>query len=147
MRVVTEVLELAFRDPFRIARKLPDHGATSVIGTITDDDGEAGTGEGYPDPYYGETSATVEAVVPMLVDTIDQIGPMPVGLEPVRAWLVAAALLLGMLGFAWAYFTRQPASNAQVFKFSILPPEKSSFGQIAVSPDGRYLAFTAAIGG
>src|SRR5262245_48784553 len=32
-------------------------------------------------------------------------------------------------------------------KFSILPPEKSSFGQIAVSPDGRHLAFTAATGG
>src|SRR5262245_58856412 len=63
------------------------------------------------------------------------------------AWLVAAALLLGMFGFAWTYFTRQPASDAQVFKTSILPPEKSSFGQIAVSPDGRHLAFTAATGG
>ncbi|MGE0131083.1 MAG: protein kinase [Blastocatellales bacterium] len=62
------------------------------------------------------------------------------------AWLVAA-LSLGMLGFAWAYFTRQPASDARVFKTSILPPEKSSFGQIAVSPDGRHLAFTAATGG
>jgi len=30
-----------------------------------------------------------------------------------------------------------------MMKFSILPPEKSSFGQIAVSPDGRHLAFTA----
>jgi len=63
------------------------------------------------------------------------------------AWLVAAALLLGMLGFAWAYITRRPASDARVFRTSILPPEKSSFGQIAVSPDGRHLAFTAAIGG
>jgi WD40-like Beta Propeller Repeat len=32
-------------------------------------------------------------------------------------------------------------------KFIILPPEKSSFDQIAVSPDGRHLAFTAATGG
>ncbi len=63
------------------------------------------------------------------------------------AWLVAAALLLGILGFAWAYFTRQPATDVRVFKTSILPPEKSSFGQIAVSPDGRHLAFTAATGG
>src|SRR5262245_63629268 len=52
-----------------------------------------------------------------------------------------------MLGFAWAYFTRQPASDTKVFKTSILPPENSSFGQIAVSPDGRHLAFTAATGG
>ena len=63
------------------------------------------------------------------------------------AWAVAAALLLVTLGFAWAYFTRQPAADARVMKFSILPPEKSSFGQIAVSPDGRHLAFTAATGG
>jgi Tol biopolymer transport system component len=64
------------------------------------------------------------------------------------AWAVAAALLLAALGFAWAYFTRQPITNdARVMKFSILPPEKSSFGQIAVSPDGRHLAFTAATGG
>src|SRR5262249_54408789 len=34
-----------------------------------------------------------------------------------------------------------------VMKFSILPPERSSFEHIAVSPDGRHLAFTAATGG
>src|SRR5262245_41775404 len=62
------------------------------------------------------------------------------------AWLVTvAALLLGILGFAWSYFTHQPAPNdARVMKFSILPPENSSFVHIVVSPDGRYLAFTAA---
>src|SRR5262245_3170560 len=63
------------------------------------------------------------------------------------AWIVAAALLLGMVGFAWAYVARQPASDVRVFRTSILPPEKSSFGHIAVSPDGRHLAFTAATGG
>jgi eukaryotic-like serine/threonine-protein kinase len=64
------------------------------------------------------------------------------------AWAVAAALLLAALGFAWAYFTRQPMTNdARVTKLSLLPPEKSSFDQIAVSPDGRLLAFTAATGG
>ncbi len=63
------------------------------------------------------------------------------------AWAVAAALLLGMLGVTWAYLTRQPTADARVMKLSLLPPEKSSFGQIAVSPDGRHLAFTAATGG
>src|SRR5262245_10076874 len=63
------------------------------------------------------------------------------------AWIVAAALLLGILGLTWAYFSRQPTDDARVMKFSLLPPEKSSIGQIAVSPDGRYLAFTAATGG
>jgi len=62
------------------------------------------------------------------------------------AWAVAAALLLTTLGFAWAYFTRQPAADARVFKTSILPPEKSSFNHIAISPDGNWLAFTAATG-
>jgi hypothetical protein len=75
------------------------------------------------------------------------VGPSRLFGQARLAWIVAVALLLGMLGFAWAYFTRQPASDVRVFKTSILPPENSSFGQIAVSPDGRLLAFTAATGG
>jgi len=63
------------------------------------------------------------------------------------AWAVPAAMLTAMLGFAWGYFTHRPRTDAPVMKFSILPPERSSFGQIAVSPDGRHLAFTAATGG
>src|SRR5262245_46499486 len=49
------------------------------------------------------------------------------------AWLVAVvALLLGMLGFAWAYLTRRSVTNdARVMKSSILPPENSSFEHIA----------------
>jgi eukaryotic-like serine/threonine-protein kinase len=63
-------------------------------------------------------------------------------------WIAASvALALTALGFALAYFTRQPASDARVFETSILPPEKTSFGRIVVSPDGRWLAFTAATGG
>jgi len=65
-------------------------------------------------------------------------------------WIGATAvLLLGMLGLTWAYLTRQSASDVRVFKTStsILPPANSSFDQIAVSPDGRHLAFTAATGG
>ncbi|HEY9430546.1 MAG TPA: protein kinase [Blastocatellia bacterium] len=58
------------------------------------------------------------------------------------AWLVAA-LLFGMVGYAWAYFTRQPVTDKGVLKAFIQPPEKSSFENIAVSPDGRHLAFTA----
>ena len=51
-------------------------------------------GEGYPDPYYGETPATVEAVVPVLVDVVGEMGAMPDGLEAIRAWLVAASLAM-----------------------------------------------------
>jgi eukaryotic-like serine/threonine-protein kinase len=64
------------------------------------------------------------------------------------AWLATVALLFVILGLTWAYFIRKPAPNdSRAMRFSILPPEKSSFGQIAVSPDGRHLAFTAATGG
>jgi len=63
------------------------------------------------------------------------------------AWAIAATLLLGMLGLTWGCFARQPTTDARMMKLSLLPPGKSSFGQIAVSPDGRHLAFTAATGG
>ena len=63
------------------------------------------------------------------------------------AWILAAGLLLGMLGFAWTYFKHQPEAEARVMKFSLMPPEKMNFDHIAVSPDGKWLAFTAATGG
>jgi Tol biopolymer transport system component len=63
------------------------------------------------------------------------------------AWLVAAMLLLATLGLTWAYVAGKPATDSRVMRFSILPPEKASFGNIAVSPDGKWLAFTAATGG
>ena len=83
-----EVLRLALRDPFRIARS--DHGAghgvTTVIVTIRDDrfPGLVGVGEGYPDRYYGETTETMAVVLPMLVDAVGEI-------DPTREGLVAAA--------------------------------------------------------
>jgi serine/threonine protein kinase/Tol biopolymer transport system component len=64
------------------------------------------------------------------------------------AWLATVTLLLGMLGFALARIISQPVTDdARAMRFSILPPEKSSFGQIALSPDGRHLAFTATTDG
>src|SRR5262245_11717017 len=75
-------------------------------------------------------------------------GPLRLFGQSQLAWAIAAALLLGMLCFAWAYFTRQPVTNdVRVAKLSLLPPENSSIEQIAVSPDGHHLAFTAATGG
>src|SRR5262245_59220726 len=62
------------------------------------------------------------------------------------AWAVAAVLLLS-LGLTWAHLMRQPTPDAHVMKFSILPPEKASIVHTAVSPDGTWLAFTAATGG
>jgi len=63
------------------------------------------------------------------------------------AWIVAVVLALGAMAALWASVRRPPAAEPSVMKFSILPPEKSSFSEIALSPDGRQLAFTAVTGG
>jgi Tol biopolymer transport system component len=42
---------------------------------------------------------------------------------------------------------REAAKRAGVLRLSILPPENASFESFAVSPDGRKLAFTAALNG
>ena len=71
-----EVLDLALRDPFVIARS--EHGGgqrvTTVLAELRDDrhPGFLGVGEGYPDRYYGETPATIAAVLPMLVEAIGE---------------------------------------------------------------------------
>jgi L-alanine-DL-glutamate epimerase-like enolase superfamily enzyme len=71
LTVSHEVLSLALRDPFRIARS--DHGEgtriTTVIVEVRDDryPGVVGVGEGYPDRFYGETPETMAAVWPILL--------------------------------------------------------------------------------
>jgi L-alanine-DL-glutamate epimerase-like enolase superfamily enzyme len=70
------VLELALRDPFVIARS--EHGGghrvTTVIVELRDDRHPdlVGVGEGYPDRFYGETPATMAAVLPILVEAIGE---------------------------------------------------------------------------
>jgi Tol biopolymer transport system component len=65
-------------------------------------------------------------------------------------WVIGGVLLvvlLASLPFTLAYFRQGPPADARVMKLSLLPPENTSIDQIAVSPDGRWLAFTAATGG
>jgi L-alanine-DL-glutamate epimerase-like enolase superfamily enzyme len=77
-----EVLTLALRDPFVIARA--EHGAghatTTVLVEIRDSrfPDHVGLGEGFPDPYYGETPETMAVVMPML---LDRIGPTDLDFE------------------------------------------------------------------
>jgi L-Ala-D/L-Glu epimerase / N-acetyl-D-glutamate racemase len=74
-----EVLSLALRDPFRIARS--EHGEGTRIATViveVRDDrypDVVGIGEGYPDTFYGETPATMATIFPMLLEAIGAFEP------------------------------------------------------------------------
>ncbi|HXG69550.1 MAG TPA: serine/threonine-protein kinase [Gemmatimonadaceae bacterium] len=86
-------------------------------------------------------------------------GSIPSGQTPVGAsfsrtsrlraqapWAVAgAALLLAALALAAAYrmYVGQAHDEMDAVRLSILPPEGSAIDSMALSPDGRYLAFTA----
>ena len=93
-----EVLSLALRDPFRIARSEHTEGTriTTVVVELRHRDYPdlVGVGEGYPDRYYGETPETMAAILPLLLEKVDQ----PPGFEPTtRGLTVAAAALQGAI--------------------------------------------------
>lgn len=74
-----EVLHLALRDPFRIARSDhgSGHGVTTVVVELRDDrfPGLVGLGEGYPGRFYGETVETMAVVMPMLLAAVQGFEP------------------------------------------------------------------------
>lgn len=90
MNVTTEVLRLSLRDPFRIARHEPEEVATTVI-TEIELSGLHGLGEAYPVAYYGETTGTVAAIVPLLAEAIGELGDPPSSVAEARAWLFRTA--------------------------------------------------------
>ena len=67
------------------------------------------------------------------------------------AWLAAAVLLLGLLAalpFAVAHLRHAPPTAAIAGHFTIVAPEQvSSLNQLAISPDGRNLAFNGGVAG
>ncbi len=89
-----EVLRLSLRDPFRIARTdhHTDDGVTTVVIELRDDrhPGVVGIGEGYPDRFYGETPATMAAVMPALLDVISEPVLTAAGLEAAGQAMSAA---------------------------------------------------------
>jgi len=94
-------LDLALRDPFVIARATHGEGGRiiTVIAELRDDadgpGGLVGLGEGYPDPYYGETPATMAAVVPLLLEALEPLAPALRGTaDDARAALEAAEGLM-----------------------------------------------------
>jgi L-alanine-DL-glutamate epimerase-like enolase superfamily enzyme len=89
----SEVLHLPFRDPFRIARS-EDSEASQTVLTHLEQDGAAGLGESFPVPYYGETIETTAAVLPRLVDCLEELGPLPSDRVQVLGWLERSAQLM-----------------------------------------------------
>ncbi|MFP9190219.1 dipeptide epimerase [Natrialbaceae archaeon A-CW1-1] len=72
------VMPLEF--PFTIARGTATE-AENVIVTIEDDAGNVGIGGAGPSAHYGETAATVEAVLPDLLAVVEDVGdPHQLGL-------------------------------------------------------------------
>ena len=59
------------------------------------------------------------------------------------AWSTAAAALIAAALLAAGYVRRAPRYSPPI-RASLLFPEKTSLGELAVSPDGRRVAFTAA---
>jgi eukaryotic-like serine/threonine-protein kinase len=64
-----------------------------------------------------------------------------------RAWWGAACVLLVLSTYGLTRWRGVPARpNEPVLRLALPPPDKTSFGTIAISPDGRWLAFTGATG-
>jgi L-Ala-D/L-Glu epimerase / N-acetyl-D-glutamate racemase len=86
-----EVLHLALRDPFRIARSDHDagHAVTTVVVELRDPrfPGIVGLGEGYPDRFYGETVETMVAIFPLLVAAVEGFEPTAEGVADASARL------------------------------------------------------------
>jgi L-alanine-DL-glutamate epimerase-like enolase superfamily enzyme len=93
MKLHTEVLHLAFRDPFRIART-EDPEASQTVLTEIRIDGASGLGESFPVPYYGETLETTAAVLPHLLNALESLGPPPPDQVSMLAWLERSAALM-----------------------------------------------------
>jgi L-Ala-D/L-Glu epimerase len=89
-----EVLRLSLRDPFRIARSDHDagHAVTTTVIELRDDryPDLIGVGEGYPDRFYGETAATIEAVLPHLIAAVGEPELSSEGLTVAGAAMEAA---------------------------------------------------------
>ncbi len=71
----------------------------------------------------------------------------PVAALPDRRWTflvsaIAGVLLIALLAVSWLHL-RESQPDAALVKLPLLPPAQGVFESIAISPDGRLLAFTA----
>ena len=74
----------------------------------------------------------------------------PAATRSIAAWASAGLLLLTTLGLAAALFFNRPAAETRVFRSTFTPPANLAgpvAGRLAISPDGRRLAFVAPASG
>ena len=68
-----ERVELPLENAFTIARGTQES-AENVVVKITDEGGMTGVGGAAPAAHYGETADTVEAILPALLDVVEEVG-------------------------------------------------------------------------
>ncbi len=68
----------------------------------------------------------------------------PANRSQLLAWRGLSAALAALAVTFGVLYTRQPAPSLSLAKFQLIPPDKSTFGAIALSPDGHRIAFAAA---
>ncbi|SFR31105.1 MULTISPECIES: dipeptide epimerase [Halorubrum] len=82
-----ERVSMPLEAPFTIARGTQTE-AENVVVRVADDAGTTGVGGAAPSAHYGETAATVEAVLPALLDAVERVGD-PHALHAIEAELRA----------------------------------------------------------
>jgi L-Ala-D/L-Glu epimerase len=88
MKLTWEPIELRTRHPFHIARERKPMARQGVWVRLRDGDGVEGWGEAAPQAFYGETPATVTAVLPLLAAALDGAAEGdPLALERIEAAL------------------------------------------------------------
>ncbi|MFW5917481.1 MAG: dipeptide epimerase [Halorubrum sp.] len=80
-----ERVSMPLENPFTISRGTQSD-AENVIVRVTDEGGMTGVGGAAPSSHYGETADTVEAVLPDLLETVEEIGD-PHALHAIEAEL------------------------------------------------------------
>jgi L-alanine-DL-glutamate epimerase-like enolase superfamily enzyme len=84
MKLDFEIVELNTKHAFNIAREKAPPSRRLVWVRIRDEDGVEGWGEASPQPFYGETTDTVLAILPRLADALQSAsGGDPFALETV----------------------------------------------------------------
>ena len=91
LRLEFELLELHTVQPFSIARLAAPPARYSAWVRIRDKEGNEGWGEAVAIPYYGETAATVQAILPRLGEAVERASEGdPLALERIERAVEAA---------------------------------------------------------